>query len=327
MSLPSFETTGLKDVVERDATANTDLDEILNGLSEPQKRLSPKFFYDERGSELFDEITRLPEYYPTATERSIMAECIGELAELIGIEASIIEFGAGSSAKIRQLLSGLREPAVYVPVDISRDFLVAAARDLAVDFPELEILPVAADFTQSFNLPSPKIMPRRNVVFFPGSTIGNFEPGAASSLLQVMYQEAGKDGGLLIGVDLQKDAGVLEHAYNDDAGVTAAFNRNMLTHINREFGANFDVDRFEHAAIYNQDAGRIEMYLVSRGEQTVNVSGKAFSFADGERILTEHSYKHTIESFTAMAAEAGFDVERVWTDERDYFAVMYLTRD
>ena len=327
MSLPSFETTGLQDIVERDADANTDLDEILNGLSEAQKRLSPKFFYDERGSELFDEITRLPEYYPTATERSIMAECVGELAELIGIEASIIEFGAGSSAKIRQLLSSLHEPAVYVPVDISRDFLVAAAKDLAVDFPELEILPVAADFTQPFDLPSPKIMPRRNVVFFPGSTIGNFEPGAALSLLRVMYQEAGEDGGLLIGVDLQKDAGVLEHAYNDDAGVTAAFNKNMLTHINRVFGANFDVDRFEHTAIYNEDAGRIEMYLISRGEQTVSVSGNTFSFADGERILTEHSYKHTIEGFTSMAAEAGFNLERVWTDRRDYFAVMYLTRD
>ena len=322
MSLPSFETTGLQDIVERDADANTDLDEILNGLSEAQKRLSPKFFYDERGSELFDEITRLPEYYPTATERSIMAECVGELAELIGIEASIIEFGAGSSAKIRQLLSSLHEPAVYVPVDISRDFLVAAAKDLAVDFPELEILPVAADFTQPFDLPSPKIMPRRNVVFFPGSTIGNFEPGAALSLLRVMYQEAGEDGGLLIGVDLQKDAGVLEHAYNDDAGVTAAFNKNMLTHINRVFGANFDVDRFEHTAIYNEDAGRIEMYLISRGEQTVSVSGNTFSFADGERILTEHSYKHTIEGFTSMAAEAGFKLERVWTDRRDYFTVM-----
>ena len=327
MSLPSLETTGLQDIVERDADANTDLDEILNGLSEAQKRLSPKFFYDERGSELFDEITRLPEYYPTATERSIMAECVGELAELIGIEASIIEFGAGSSAKIRQLLSSLHEPAVYVPVDISRDFLIAAARDLAVDFPELEILPVAADFTQPFDLPSPKIMPRRNIVFFPGSTIGNFEPGPALSLLRVMYQEAGEDGGLLIGVDLQKDAGVLEHAYNDDAGVTAAFNKNMLTHINRVFGANFDVDRFEHAAIYNEDAGRIEMYLISRGEQTVSVSGNTFSFADGERILTEHSYKHTIEGFTSMAAEAGFNLERVWTDAREYFAVMYLTRD
>ncbi len=327
MSLPSFEATGLQDIVERDAEANTDLDEILNGLSEPQKRLSPKFFYDERGSELFDEITRLPEYYPTATERSIMAGCVGELAELIGIEASIIEFGAGSSAKIRQLLSSLHEPAVYVPVDISRDFLVAAAKDLAVDFPELEILPVAADFTQPFDLPSPRIMPRRNIVFFPGSTIGNFEPAAALSLLRVMYQEAGEDGGLLIGVDLQKDTKVLEHAYNDDAGVTAAFNKNMLMHINREFDANFAVDRFEHAAVYNEDAGRIEMYLVSRGEQSVSVSGNTFSFADGERILTEHSYKHTIEGFTAMAAEAGFTVRRVWTDDKSYFAVMYLTRE
>ncbi len=327
MSLPSYEATGLRDIVERDAEVNKDLEEILNGLSEPQKRLSPKFFYDERGSELFDRITRLPEYYPTATERRIMAECVGEIADLIGIEASIIEFGAGSSAKIRQLLASLHEPAVYVPVDISRDFLVAAARDLATDFPDLEILPVAADFTQPFDLPSPKIMPRRNIVFFPGSTIGNFEPAAALSLLRVMYQEAGENGGLLIGVDLQKDTAVLERAYNDEAGVTAAFNKNMLLHINREFDAGFDVDRFEHDAVYDEGAGRIEMYLISLGTQSVSVSGQTFSFTDGERILTEHSYKHTIDGFTTMAAEAGFAIERVWTDEKDYFAVMYLTRD
>ena len=327
MSHPARKDTGLQEVVERDEDSNTDLAEILNGLSEQQKRLSPKFFYDERGSELFDEITRLPEYYPTTTERGIMDDCVAEIADLVGVEASIIEFGAGSSAKIRQLLSSLHEPAVYVPVDISRDFLVAAAEDLAADFPDLEILPVAADFTQPFDLPSPKIMPRRNIVFFPGSTIGNFEPSAALSLLQVMYQEAGADGGLLIGVDLQKDASVLERAYDDPAGVTAEFNLNMLRHINQAFDADFDIERFEHVSLYNEDVGRIEMYLESVGDQVVNVSGRSFSFADGERILTEHSYKYTVDGFTALAAKAGFSVERVWTDERQYFAVMYLTRD
>lgn len=327
MSHPARKDTGLQEVVERDEDSNTDLAEILNGLSEPQKRLSPKFFYDERGSELFDEITRLPEYYPTTTERGIMDACVAEIADLVGVEASIIEFGAGSSAKIRQLLSSLHEPAVYVPVDISRDFLVAAAEDLAADFPDLEILPVAADFTQPFDLPSPKIMPRRNIVFFPGSTIGNFEPSAALSLLQVMYQEAGADGGLLIGVDLQKDASVLERAYDDAAGVTAEFNLNMLRHINQAFDADFDIEQFEHVSLYNEDVGRIEMYLKSIGDQVVNVSDRSFSFADGERILTEHSYKYTVDGFTALAAKAGFSVERVWTDERQYFAVMYLARD
>ena len=277
MSHPARKDTGLQEVVERDEDSNVDLAEILSGLSAPQKRLSPKFFYDERGSELFDEITRLPEYYPTATERGIMDACLGEVADLVGVEASIIEFGAGSSAKIRQLLSSLHEPAVYVPVDISRDFLVAAAEDLAADFSDLEILPVAADFTHPFDLPSPKIMPRRNIVFFPGSTIGNFEPPAALSLLEVMYQEAGADGGLLIGVDLQKDASVLERAYDDAAGVTAEFNLNMLRHINRAFDADFDIERFEHISLYNQDVGRIEMYLRSVGEQVVHVSGRSFS--------------------------------------------------
>lgn len=327
MSHPVRKDSGLQQVVERDEDSNTDLAEILSGLSEAQKRLSPKFFYDERGSEIFDEITRLPEYYPTTTERGIMVACVAEIADLVGVEASIIEFGAGSSAKIRQLLSSIHEPAVYVPVDISRDFLVAAAEDLAADFPDLEILPVAADFTQPFDLPSPKIMPRRNIVFFPGSTIGNFEPAAALSLLQVMYQEAGANGGLLIGVDLQKEPSVLERAYDDEAGVTAEFNLNMLRHINRAFDADFDLERFEHVSLYNADVGRIEMYLRSVGEQVVNVSGRAFSFADGERILTEHSYKYTVDGFTALAAKAGFSAERVWTDARQYFAVMYLTRD
>jgi dimethylhistidine N-methyltransferase len=319
--------TRLADVVERDDSKNKDLAEILAGLSAPLKTLSPKFFYDERGSELFEEITQLEEYYPTATELDIMRDNIDEIADLIGTEASLIEFGAGSNLKIRLLLEHLHEPAVYVPVDISRDYLVAAAEDLAADFPHIEILPVAADFTKPFDLPSPKIPPKRNIVYFPGSTIGNFSPEAARELLDVMYQEAGADGGLLIGVDLRKDTDVLERAYNDSKGVTAAFNLNMLRHINREFDADFDLGGFRHEAIYNEERGRIEMYLISTGHQAFSVSGHEFTMAEGERILTEHSHKYSLEGFAALAAQAGFTVEHVWTDERDYFSVQFLTRD
>ena len=326
MSAPSLKDTGLHELVEQDDATQTNLREILDGLSQTPKTLSPKFFYDERGSELFDQITRLPEYYPTATEMSILEENIGEIAELVGSEASIIEFGAGSNYKIRFLLQHLQDPAVYVPVDISKDFLQAAAEDLARDVPDIEIIPVAADFTKPFDLPSPRIMPRRNIVFFPGSTIGNFTPEAALGLLDVMHHEAGDGGGLLIGVDLRKDPAVLEAAYNDRDGVTAEFNLNMLRRINREFDASFDLDLFRHDAVYNAIAGRIEMYLVSLADQTFTVGERRFSMTEGERILTEYSWKYSLDAFAALAARAGFAVERVWTDARQYFSVQYLTR-
>ena len=319
--------TRLADVVEQDDTTNRDLRDILEGLSQPQKSILPKFFYDERGSELFEAITELEEYYPTATELGIMRNNIDEIADLIGREASLIEFGAGSNLKIRLLLEHLHDPAVYVPVDVSKDYLVAAAEDLAADFPHIEILPVAADFTRPFDLPSPKIPPVRNIVYFPGSTIGNFSPEAALDLLRVMYQEAGEGGGLLIGVDLRKDTGVLERAYNDSKGVTAEFNLNMLRHLNRAFDATFDLSTFRHEAVYNETEGRIEMYLISTREQTFSVSGHEFTMAEGERILTEHSHKYSLEGFAGHAAEAGFIVERVWTDDRAWFSVQYLTRD
>ncbi|MEQ9561820.1 MAG: L-histidine N(alpha)-methyltransferase [Woeseiaceae bacterium] len=317
----------LAEVTEQGDSTDEDLNEILTGLSLQQKTLSPKFFYDEYGSELFDEITRLPEYYPTVTELGIMQDNIDEIADLIGTQASLIEFGSGSNLKIRLLLQHLRQPAVYVPVDISRDYLVAAAEDLAKDFPHIEILPVAADFTMPFDLPNPRIMPKRNIVYFPGSTIGNFSPQEALGLLEVMYQEAGEDGGLLIGVDLQKDPAVIERAYNDAAGVTAEFNLNILRRINREFGANFDLASFEHLAPYNESKGRIEMYLRSKRAQRVTVAGRKFLLREGECILTEHSHKYSIDGFRALAARAGFTVERVWTDDRRWFSVQYLVRD
>jgi dimethylhistidine N-methyltransferase len=314
-------------VSEQTADASDDLDEIIEGLQRDEKMISPKYFYDERGSQLFDEITRLPEYYPTETELAIMQDNIGEIADLIGEQASLIEFGSGSSTKIRVLLDHLKSLAVYVPVDISEEHLVAAAENLKADYPDLEILPVVADFMQPFDLPSPTIMPVKNVVFFPGSTIGNFTEDAALDLLRVMHHEARAGGALLIGVDLQKDSETLEAAYNDSRGVTAEFNLNMLRHINREYGANFDLDAFEHRAEYNRERGRIEIHLDSTSDQLIQLGDEEIEIAAGEAILTEYSHKYTLEGFAAMARKAGFQVRRVWTDRRRLFSVQYCERD
>ncbi len=308
------------------ASTSSDVDEIVEGLSQPEKMISPKYFYDERGSQLFDKITRLPEYYPTETELGIMRDNIADIVSLVGRQASLIEFGSGSSLKTRILLEHLEELAAYVPVDISEDHLLAAADALRADFPHIEILPVVADFTQQFQLPNPAVMPVKNIVYFPGSTIGNFTHDAALDLLKVMYHEAGEDGALLIGVDLQKDPHIIEAAYNDDEGVTAEFNLNMLRHINREFGANFDVDAFEHSAEYDVDEGRIELRLISGRFQRVDIGDERFHIDKGEGILTEYSHKYTLESFAAMANEAGFNVARVWMDEDRLFSVQYCTR-
>ena len=307
--------------------ADDELDELIEGLRKPEKTISPKYFYDERGSQLFEEITRLPEYYPTETELGIMQDNIGEIASLVGKQASLIEFGSGSSLKTRVLLEHLDELAAYVPVDISEDHLLESARQIHEDFPDLDVLPVVADFTHPFQLPSPKVMPVRNIVYFPGSTIGNFTNEAARELLQVMYGEAGAGGALLIGVDLQKDPAIIERAYNDSAGVTAEFNRNMLRHLNREFDANFDLDAFAHSAKYNDKKGRVEIRLVSRQDQTFTLGGESFSIARDEAILTEYSHKYTLEGFAAMAETAGFGVERVWMDAERLFSVQYLVRD
>jgi len=303
-----------------------DLKEIQAGLSQQSKSISPKFFYDDAGSKLFDAICELPEYYPTRTELGIMRANIDEIAELIGERASLIEFGSGSSRKTLVLLERLRELAVYVPVDISREHLLQTAENIRADYPAIEVLPVAADFTKPFQLPSPRVMPLRNIIYFPGSTIGNFSAEAGLELLKVMHHEAGEDGALLIGVDLQKDVAVLERAYNDSAGVTAQFNLNVLRRLNREFGGTFDLQGFRHRAIYNEDAGRIEMYLDSVRDQTAEVGGKTFSFAEGEAINTEHSYKYTLEGFAGMALAAGFQIVKVWMDAKRLFSVQYCVR-
>lgn len=308
-------------------TDTAELDEIVSGLSESQKQISPKYFYDERGSQLFDEITELPEYYLTGTELSIMQDNIDDIVELVGKQASLIEFGSGSSLKTRVLLAHLSDLAAYVPVDISEEHLYASAKLIRRDFPHIDVLPVVADFTQQFKLPQPKVMPVSNVVYFPGSTIGNFEFDTAMDLLRVMHHEAGENGALLIGVDLQKDPSVIENAYNDAAGVTAEFNLNMLKHLNRDYGANFDVGEFEHSANYDPKNGRVVIELISQSDQTFEVGDQEFEIADGEAILTEYSHKYTLEGFAAMAKDAGFTVKQVWTDAEQLFSVQFCVRD
>ena len=323
----SLSPLGSAQLTEQDDDITDDLREILKGLGQSQKAISSKFFYDERGSRLFDQICELPEYYLTRTEVGILHEYAVEMANRIGPQASLIEFGSGSSLKIRILLENLDQLAAYVPVDISRDYLVMAADDIARDFPEVEVLPVAADFTHPFDLPDPVVTPVRNVVYFPGSTIGNFSHTAAHDLLRVMHHEAGKNGALLIGIDLQKDKEIIEAAYNDSAGVTAEFNLNVLRRINREFGADFELDNFRHRAIYAEASGRIEMYLVSSCDQIVTIAGHDFSISAGESILTEHSHKYTTAGFVAIAARAGFSLEKHWRDSGEMFSVLYFLRD
>jgi len=300
--------------------------EILAGLRLPEKMISPKYFYDERGSQLFDEITHLPEYYPTETELGIMLDNMPEICGLIGKKASLIEFGSGSSRKTRALLDGLQQQAVYVPVDISEEHLLLSAEKIRSEHPGLEVLPVVADFTQTFDLPDPTIMPLRNIVYFPGSTIGNFTHDAAHDLLKVMHQEVRADGALLIGVDLRKDPAIIERAYNDSAGVTAEFNLNMLTHLNREFGFDFDVSAFTHSAHYDADAGRMVLRLISGKNQVVTNGDERIEIDDGESILTEYSHKYTLEGFAKMAEHAGFEVRKVWTDPDELFSVQYCVR-
>jgi dimethylhistidine N-methyltransferase len=249
---------------------------------------------------------------------------IGDIAGLVGRRASVIEFGSGSSLKTRLLLDYLPDLAAYVPVDISREALQTAAQDLADEYPDVEVLPVCADFTRPFELPSPRVMPRRNLVFFPGSTIGNFSVEKALSLLHVMREEAKDDGALLIGVDLVKPTEIVEPAYNDAAGVTADFNLNLLERLNREHDADFRPQAFRHKAIYDVDNSRIEMRLVSLRKQRVRVAGKSFDIDDGEYIVTEHSHKYSLDQFESMAETAGFSVHEVWTDENDLFSVQYL---
>ena len=313
-------------MTERDSSYSNDLSEVLAGLRRSQKMISPKYFYDERGSKLFEDICELPEYYLTRTEIGIMRENMSAIAACAGPETSVIEFGSGAGLKTRYLLEHLDQPLVYVPVDISGDHLAAVAEEFTQDFPDIEVLPTIADFTRPFPLPEPRVMPLRNLVYFPGSTIGNFRPEDALSLLRVMYQEAAAGGALLIGVDLKKDISVLEQAYNDSAGVTAEFNLNMLRRLNREFGSDFDLKAFRHKAFYNELKGRIEMHLVSRVAQKVTMADYTFKFEPGEAIISEYSHKYALDDFTNMVMQAGFSVEKVWNDPKQWFGIHFCTR-
>ena len=299
---------------------------MLRGLRAPKKELPCKYFYDEVGSALFEQITELEEYYPTRTELGIMERHAAEMAGLLGPRCLLIEYGSGSSVKTRRLLDQLRDPAGYVPIDVSGEHLRRSARALGEEYPDIEVLPLCADFTRPLGLPACRKPAARRVVYFPGSTLGNFTPEAALALLRQTAGLCGRGGGLLLGIDLRKDPRVIEAAYNDRRGVTAAFNRNILVRINRELGADFDIEQFAHRAFYNAAQGRIEMHLVSRRDQVVRVGGMPFFFAAGESIHTENSYKYSLPALTDLAEAGGFAVERVWTDERQYFSVAYLTR-
>ncbi len=299
-------------------------DEVVRGLSQDRKTLPCKFFYDECGSRLFDQICGLPEYYPTRTEAAIMRAHGAAMAAAIGPHARLVEYGSGSSVKTRLLLDHLSCPASYVPMDISGEHLMRSAAGLAAAYPHLEVLPVCADYTQEFTLPPGTRPHARTVIYFPGSTIGNFHPAQARQFLAGMAEAAGPDGGLLIGVDLRKSATVLEPAYNDRQGVTAAFNRNLLTRINRELGGDFGLEDWDHHAFYNEHVGRIEMHLMSLCAQTVRVGRREFEFAPDETIWTECSYKYDLAGFAALACEAGWQVAQVWTDADGLFSVQSL---
>jgi dimethylhistidine N-methyltransferase len=296
-------------------------EEILAGLNRTPKTLSPKFFYDEKGSQLFTEITRQPEYYPTITETQLLRDYASEISELIGEDFLLIEYGSGSSEKIRILLDSLR-PSLYAPLDISRDYLAQAAEALGREYPWLEVHATCVDFTAEFELPFES--EKRHVSFFPGSSIGNFERSEAAAFLSRIRSLVGADGGLLIGVDMKKDILVLNEAYNDKKGVTADFNLNILEHINREYSADFDLSQFRHEAKYDVTKGCIQMFLVSTCDQSVSVGGHHFQFVDGEKIHTENSHKYTVEEVLVMALGAGFSKAKTWLDEEELFGVFYL---
>jgi L-histidine Nalpha-methyltransferase len=297
------------------------MQDAIAGLSAHPKRLPPKYFYDERGAGLFEEITKLPEYYLTRSELAIMDRHAREMARAIGPMCRLVEFGSGSSTKVRLLLRHLPAPSAYLPVDICREQLIDSAERLIRDFPDLAVIPVCADFSRPFDLPSTPLPFLSTVVYFPGSTIGNLEPEEVRSLFRRVARMVGPGGGFLVGVDLRKDAAVLEAAYNDAQGVTEAFNLNLITRLQRELGADARPERFSHLAWYNEARGRIEMHLVSRIDQSIRLNGSIVHLQPGETIHTESSYKYEPDGLNAWAAEAGMDRAGFWTDPERHFSV------
>ena len=321
----SVQACGLRDD-ERRPPASELLEVARHGLALKPKRLPSWLFYDERGSALFEQICEQSEYYLTRCEIALMEEHAGDIADSLGGDVRLVEYGSGSGRKTRMLLRHLHQPVSYVPVEISPEPLLQSVQRLAREFPQLPLQPLCADFSRPLRLPIPPRAPRRTVLYFPGSTIGNFEAHDAVALLRKMRNEMGDAGGLLVGVDLKKDPAVIEAAYNDAAGVTAEFTLNMLARLNREIGSDFDLAAFAHRARYNPMAGRIETQLVSRREQQVGIGRHKVRFGVDEAIQVEYSCKYSLEDFAALADKAGLAVQRVWTDPQRMFSVQYLVR-
>ena len=299
------------------------LSEVIKGLSKAQKSLPSKLFYDESGSKLFDEICELDEYYLTRTETKIMNDNIEEMASHIGDECVLVELGSGSSVKIRFLIDHLPTLAAYIPVDISSKHLLNSTKDLKSDHPGLVVYPMIADYTKYFKLPSISVSYKTIDAFYPGSTIGNFTPKEARAFLKRIVKTCGKNSGLLIGVDLKKDTKILNAAYNDSKGVTAEFNLNILKHINKELNADFNIKNFTHHAFYNEKCGRVEMHLVSNKDQCVNINALKSYLKKEETILTEYSYKYSMDDFEALV-KGIYKIEKVWVDEKKLFSVQFL---
>ena len=322
---PSTARDKLDFFIDNDPPKEHFLDDVLTGLSKAQKEIPPKYFYDEPGSDLFAKICQTEEYYVTRTEIALLEAISQDLADRIGPNAKIIEFGSGASRKVRILLNSLPAPSHYVAIDISKDYLIEAASAIAEDYPRLTVGAVAADFLKPIPMP-PQIATDGGALlgFFPGSTIGNFSTDEAITLLKTAHDLLAPDGALLIGVDVKKDPEILEAAYNDKDGITAAFNLNLLTRINRELDADFNVHAFRHEAIYNAAQSRIEMHLRATTPQTVTIGQHQFTFTEGETIHTENSRKYAVEEFTALAAQAGFAADEMWTDDHGLFGLHLL---
>ncbi|MGI9553803.1 MAG: L-histidine N(alpha)-methyltransferase [Thermodesulfobacteriota bacterium] len=299
------------------------LNEVIKSLSKDQKELPCKLFYNDKGSELFEEISELDEYYLTRTEISILNDNIEEISEYIGKDVIVVELGSGSSRKIRILLDNLKNIVAYVPVDISKNFLIESAERLAREYNDLRIIPLVADYTRPFTFPEIDLDFNRMVLYYPGSTIGNFDPDKAVKFLKNLSKHFGKKSGLLIGFDLKKDSSIIERAYNDGQGVTASFNLNILNNINNTLGADFDLDKWKHKAFYNKDKGRIEMHLMSLEDQEVRLNGTNINFRKNETIHTENSYKFSVEEFEGLVGNF-YSLKNYWTDSSENFAVCFF---
>lgn len=322
--MTTVETAVLPQITDLQPTPDDITGDTLDGLSSTPKTLSSKYFYDERGSQLFEQITRQPEYYLTRVELELLHASMPAIREVVAANAHVVEYGSGSGRKTQLLLEGLDDPVAYTPIEISRTALVASVERLALMFPQIELLPVCADFTDAVPLPRPVREAGHTLVFFPGSTLGNFDEADALRLLCSMRATMGARGQALIGIDLDKDAGVIEAAYNDAAGVTAQFTLNLLARLNRQIGSDFDLAGFHHRAVYSRPRGRVETDLVSRRAQDVHVDGRAFHFNEGEAMRVEYSHKYTDASFEALAARAGLRVIQRWNDPRDWFGLRLL---